>query len=220
MADRSGACVRGSAIDGQRSPPTMGQCRDGVSRSGRSGPQRSWNLAPHRRHRRVGVDLSPRKGRRRSDAVMSFLAFRFLVATVVLAVIRRGPSRDHRRTTTPRDPARALPRWRLHLPDARARAHLGRGLGFITGSASCSYRSLLGRCSAPQHRLDFRRGGHRDDRTRLISLHGVVVGAGEILTLICAVFYALQIVGLGAWSNASDAYPLTLINSRWLHSSV
>jgi drug/metabolite transporter (DMT)-like permease len=45
----------------------------------------------------------------------------------------------------------------------------------------------------------------------VMSLRGVSVGLGELLTLLCAILYALQIVGLGAWSSAKDAYRLTVI---------
>ncbi len=45
----------------------------------------------------------------------------------------------------------------------------------------------------------------------LISLNGFVLGFGELLTLGCAALFAGQIVGLGHWSTASDAYGLTVL---------
>lgn len=45
----------------------------------------------------------------------------------------------------------------------------------------------------------------------LISLTGLSIGFGELLTLGCAVMFAAQIVGLSRWSTASDAYGLTVI---------
>ena len=45
----------------------------------------------------------------------------------------------------------------------------------------------------------------------LLSLHRWVFGAGELLTLVCAIFFAFQIVGLGEWSQQHDAYELTLV---------
>jgi len=45
----------------------------------------------------------------------------------------------------------------------------------------------------------------------LISLRGVSVGRGEALTLLCAVCFALHIVGLGEWSSRHDAFPLAVV---------
>jgi drug/metabolite transporter (DMT)-like permease len=45
----------------------------------------------------------------------------------------------------------------------------------------------------------------------LISLRGWELGAGELLTLSCALFFALHIVGLGAWSRLYDIYALTIL---------
>ena len=45
----------------------------------------------------------------------------------------------------------------------------------------------------------------------LLSLHGVSVGRGEAITLLCAIAFALHIVGLGEWSTARDAYGLAVV---------
>jgi drug/metabolite transporter (DMT)-like permease len=45
----------------------------------------------------------------------------------------------------------------------------------------------------------------------LIALHGWSIGTGEILTLACALFFALHIVGLGEWSAQYDAYSFALV---------
>jgi drug/metabolite transporter (DMT)-like permease len=45
----------------------------------------------------------------------------------------------------------------------------------------------------------------------LIAYNGVVFGFGEILVLISAIIFALQIVALGEWSDGKNAYQLTLI---------
>jgi drug/metabolite transporter (DMT)-like permease len=45
----------------------------------------------------------------------------------------------------------------------------------------------------------------------LLSLHGLGVGTGELLTLGCAGAFALHIVGLGEWARHSDAYGLAVV---------
>jgi drug/metabolite transporter (DMT)-like permease len=45
----------------------------------------------------------------------------------------------------------------------------------------------------------------------LLALHGFSLGLGELLTLACAVAYAVHIVGLGEWSTAQDAYGLAAL---------
>ena len=45
----------------------------------------------------------------------------------------------------------------------------------------------------------------------VLSLHGVVIGFGEAVTLLSALLYAVHIVGLGAWSNPRDAFGLSVL---------
>lgn len=45
----------------------------------------------------------------------------------------------------------------------------------------------------------------------LLSLKGFAIGYGEALTLMAALMFAIQIVGLGTWSTAEDAYGLTVV---------
>jgi drug/metabolite transporter (DMT)-like permease len=45
----------------------------------------------------------------------------------------------------------------------------------------------------------------------LLGLHGWSIGIGELLTLGCAIFFAIHIVGLGEWSARHETYGLTLI---------
>ncbi len=45
----------------------------------------------------------------------------------------------------------------------------------------------------------------------LISLNGWSMGSGELLTLACALFFALHIVALGRWSSSYDTYALTVL---------
>jgi drug/metabolite transporter (DMT)-like permease len=45
----------------------------------------------------------------------------------------------------------------------------------------------------------------------LLSLHGLSVGYGELLTLGCAAAFALHIVGLGQWAGSYDAFGLAVV---------
>jgi drug/metabolite transporter (DMT)-like permease len=45
----------------------------------------------------------------------------------------------------------------------------------------------------------------------LLSLHGLSVGSGELLTLGCAAAFALHIVGLGRWASSYDAFGLAVV---------
>ncbi len=45
----------------------------------------------------------------------------------------------------------------------------------------------------------------------LLSLNGWSVGIGELLTLGCAIFFAIHIVGLGEWSSQYEPYSFSLL---------
>lgn len=45
----------------------------------------------------------------------------------------------------------------------------------------------------------------------LLSLRGLSVGGGELLTLLAAAAFALHIVGLGRWASSYDAYGLAVV---------
>jgi drug/metabolite transporter (DMT)-like permease len=45
----------------------------------------------------------------------------------------------------------------------------------------------------------------------LISLRGFSIGGGEALTLLCALLFALHIVGLGEWSSSYDSAGLAVV---------
>ena len=45
----------------------------------------------------------------------------------------------------------------------------------------------------------------------LLSLRGLSVGTGQLLTLGCALAFALHIVGLGRWASTYDAYGLAVV---------
>jgi drug/metabolite transporter (DMT)-like permease len=45
----------------------------------------------------------------------------------------------------------------------------------------------------------------------MLSIHGWSIGTGEMLTLVCAVFFACHIVGLGEWASQHDTYSFTVL---------
>lgn len=145
--------------------------------------------------------------------VMDFLAWRFGIATVAMVLLR--------------------PRAVRRLDRAGRRAGLLLGLtlgagyvlqtlglrtasaatsGFITGmfvvftplTAGVLLRRRVG--GAAWLAVLLAVGG-----LALLSLRGWSVGTGELLTLGCALAFALQIVGLGEWSRHHDAYALAIV---------
>jgi len=145
--------------------------------------------------------------------VMDFLAWRFCIAAIVMFVVR------------PRAVAALAPRTRRYgvfLGLALAAGYIAQtfGLertpatisGFITGlfvvfTPLCAGLLLRKRVDAMSWLgVAVATGG-----LALLSLHGFAVGSGEAITLLCAVAFALHIVGLGEWSTARDAYGLAVI---------
>jgi drug/metabolite transporter (DMT)-like permease len=145
--------------------------------------------------------------------VMDFLAWRFAIAALVMAAARPGA-------------VRALsPRARRHgvvLGLALAAGYVAQtfGLertpatvsGFITGlfvvfTPLCAGALLRKRVDLMSWvGVVVATGG-----LALLSLRGLSVGTGEAITLLCAVSFALHIVGLGEWSTPRDAYGLAVV---------
>lgn len=145
--------------------------------------------------------------------VMDFLAWRFSIAALVMAVVRPSAVR----ALSP--PAR---RHGVVLGLALAAGYVAQtfGLertpatvsGFITGlfvvfTPLCSGLLLRRRVEGTAWlAVAVATGG-----LALLSLRGLSVGTGEAITLLCAVSFALHIVGLGEWSTPSDAYGLAVV---------
>jgi drug/metabolite transporter (DMT)-like permease len=145
--------------------------------------------------------------------VMDFLAWRFSIAAVVMAMARPGAVR------------RLSPAARRHgvlLGVALAAGYVAQtfGLrrtpatvsGFITGlfvvfTPLCAALLLGKRVTTPA----WGAVGLSTVGLALLSLHGVTVGTGEAITLLCALSFALHIVGLGEWSTTHDAYGLAVV---------
>jgi drug/metabolite transporter (DMT)-like permease len=145
--------------------------------------------------------------------VMDFLAWRFAIAALVMAALRP-------RTVTALSPAAR--RQGVVLGAALAAGYVAQtyGLertpatvsGFITGlfvvfTPLCSGLLLRERIDA----ASWAGVALATVGLALLSLHGLSVGTGEAITLLCAVSFALHIVGLGQWSTARDAYGLAVV---------
>ena len=145
--------------------------------------------------------------------VLDFLAFRFVAATAVMAAIR------------PRALVRLDGTGRRHgvlLGLALGAGYVGQtfGLqhtsaavsGFITGMfvvfTPLIAAGVLGR---PVPATAWGAVALATFGLGLISLHGFAIGAGELLTLSCALFFAVHIVGLGEWSPRDNAYALAIV---------
>ncbi len=145
--------------------------------------------------------------------VMDFLAWRFTVAALVMFAVR------------PRSVARLDAQGRrrgIVLGLALGAGYVAQtfGLqhtpasvsGFITGlfvvfTPLCSavlLRRKIGRVTWLGVALAT--GG-----LALLSLHGVAIGRGAGITLLCALAFALHIVGLGEWSSSHDAAGLAVV---------
>ena len=145
--------------------------------------------------------------------VMDFLAWRFAIAALVMAALRP-------RAVAALSPAARRRGVILGLALAGGYVAQTYGLertpatvsGFITGlfvvfTPLCSGLLL-------RQRVDRASWGGVALATvglALLSLHGLSVGTGEAITLLCAIGFALHIVGLGQWSTAEDAYGLAVV---------
>jgi drug/metabolite transporter (DMT)-like permease len=145
--------------------------------------------------------------------VMDFLAWRFGIAALVMVAIRpravRMLSRAARRQGAMLGLALAAGYVAQTFGLQRTPATVS---GFITGlfvvfTPLCAGLLLRRRVDwASWLGVAVATGG-----LALLSLHGLSVGRGEAITLLCALAFALHIVGLGEWSTARDAYGLAVV---------
>jgi len=146
-------------------------------------------------------------------SVLDFLAVRFVVAAVVMVVafwrpLRRLDARAWRRGALlglVYGVGQILQTQGLETTDASVS-------GFITGMyvvLTPVLAALLLRQRTPASTwlaVGLATGG-----LAVLSLRGLAVGSGELITLVAAAVYALHIVGLGAWSRHSDALGLSTV---------
>ena len=145
--------------------------------------------------------------------VMDFLAVRFSVATIVMFAVRPSCFRGMSRTAFLRAAALGVVLGLGYITQTYGLQHTSASVsGFITG--------MFVVLTPVMSWILLRRGANRNTILAvvlatvglgLLSLHGWAIGAGELLTLACALFFALHIVGLGEWSAQYDAYSFALV---------
>lgn len=145
--------------------------------------------------------------------VMDFLTVRFSVATIVMFAVRPGCFRGMSRTAFLRAAALGIVLGLGYITQTYGLQHTSASVsGFITG--------MFVVLTPVMSWVLLRRGANRNTilavilatvGLSLLSLHGWAIGAGELLTLACAFFFALHIVGLGEWSAQCDSYSFALV---------
>jgi len=149
----------------------------------------------------------------RTMSITGFLALRFWVASFVLLLLR------------PRSLARLSRRTLVHgalLGLVLSGGYLFQTVGLRYTSAALS-GFLTGLCVIITPILAWPMLHHRASPSTVaalivatlglgvLSMTGIRFGSGEIYSILGAICYALQIVGLGAWSEGEDIYALALI---------
>ena len=145
--------------------------------------------------------------------VMDFLAWRFAIAAIAMAVVRPTAITQLSKAARGRGVVLGVALGGGYVAQTfgleRTPATVS---GFITGlfvvfTPLCSGLLLRRRVD----RIAWLAVIIATGGLALLSLRGLTVGTGEAITLLCAVAFALHIVGLGAWSTSQDAYGLAIV---------
>ena len=145
--------------------------------------------------------------------VMDFLAMRFVIGAAVMLALRRNCLRGLGRRGVLRGILLGLALGGGYITQTYGLLTASPSVsGFITGTLVVftpllSWLVLRKRISRNAWLgVAIALGG-----VALLGLRGWSVGVGELLTLACAVFFALQVVGLGEWSTRETAYGLAFL---------
>jgi drug/metabolite transporter (DMT)-like permease len=145
--------------------------------------------------------------------VMDFLAWRFVVASVVMIVLRPTCLRNVTRLELLRGVGLGAMLGLGYIAQTYGLRYTSAAIsGFITGmfvvlTPVMSWILLRRKTS----RNTWMVVALATAGLALLSLNGWSVGIGELLTLGCAVFFAIHIVGLGEWSSQYGPYPFALL---------
>jgi drug/metabolite transporter (DMT)-like permease len=146
-------------------------------------------------------------------SVMNFLAIRFLLATLVMFALRPGCLKGFNRGGVVRG---------ILLGVALGGAYVAQTFGLIWASATVSgfitgmfvvftpfvYWIVLRQKPGMKTWVAI---ALSTAGLALLGLHGWNFGKGELLTLLCAVFVALHVVGLAKWAPRYNSYGLAFI---------
>ncbi|MCK5181010.1 MAG: DMT family transporter [Dehalococcoidia bacterium] len=145
--------------------------------------------------------------------VMDFLAWRFLVASVVMIALRPTCLRNVTRLELLRG---------IGLGTILGLAYIAQtyGLRYTSVATSAFITGMFVVLTPVMSWILLRRKTNRSTWMVValatvglasLSLNGWSVGIGELLTLGCAVFFAIHIVGLGEWSSQYEPYAFSLL---------
>ena len=145
--------------------------------------------------------------------VFAFLAWRFSLATLVLIAIRPSALRG----LTP-----AVRNQGIGLGVALGLGYIFQTIGLKSTSATVSgfitgmfvvFTPLISAVvlRARITPIAWLAVGLASVGLGLLSLNGFSIGIGELLTLMCAFLFAVQIVGLGLWARADNVYALAVL---------
>jgi drug/metabolite transporter (DMT)-like permease len=144
---------------------------------------------------------------------MDFLAIRFALAAVVMAAVRPSALRRLDRTTLGHGVVLGLVLGLSYIAQTVGLETTAAAVsGFITGLfvvLTPIFGAVLLRTRLRP--IVWVAVALATAGLALISLRGTHVGTGEGLTLLCAVGFALHIVGLSRWAPGSDLWPLTVL---------
>ncbi len=145
--------------------------------------------------------------------VMDFLAWRFSAAALVMIVLRPTCLRNVTRLELPRG---------LGLGTVLGLGYIAQtyGLRYTSAAISGFITGMFVVLTPVMSWILLRRKTSRNTwmvvalatvGLALLSLNAWSIGVGELLTLGCALFFAIHIVGLGEWSSQYDPYAFSLL---------
>lgn len=145
--------------------------------------------------------------------VMDFLAVRFTVAALIMVALRPSALRHISRSGLWHGAALGTVLALGYVAQTYGLQYASAAVsGFITGmfvvfTPVMSWVLLRGKTS----RNTWLAVALATLGLALLILHGWSVGIGELLTLACALFFAVHIVGLGKWSPQHESYSFSMV---------
>lgn len=144
---------------------------------------------------------------------LDFLAVRFLIAGVVMAAVAPGALRRLSKESRRHALVLGLLYGVAQILQTAGLAHTAASVsGFITGMyvvATPLFAAVILRTRVTG--LTWAAVALATAGLGVLTLDGLSVGYGEAITLVASLLYALHIVGLGAWSNPTEALGMSVV---------